>query len=238
MNCEFSNLNSASYCSNCGQEFQTDDSVKGFLMHFLSDYFTFDSKIFKSYFPLLFKPGFLTIEYLEGKRAKYIPPLRMYIFISIIFFIALSLGNQPTSSYDDINFMNYFWDNYFTNMLPKMFFFLLPFFAILLRLFYRKSSSKFIVDFVFSVHFHSFLFASFLIYLALSFVFIRLHLPLVNQYLILVITCYIFYYLWRALYEVYGQGKGLTFFKLLGIVILYIITLSVASLGVLYLMTR
>jgi hypothetical protein len=63
------------------------------ISHFLGDYFTFDSKIFKSLIPLLLKPGFLTTEYMAGRRVRYIPPVRFYVFISILFFVLSSF--QP-----------------------------------------------------------------------------------------------------------------------------------------------
>ncbi|MCO4799896.1 MAG: DUF3667 domain-containing protein, partial [Colwelliaceae bacterium] len=43
----------------------------------------------RTLFPLIFKPGFLTNEYIAGRRVHYVPPLRLYLFISIIFFISL-----------------------------------------------------------------------------------------------------------------------------------------------------
>jgi len=82
------------FCHNCGQNNRSSRiSVKELFKDFLGDYFTFDSKLFRSIIPLLFKPGFLTNEYISGKRVKYVPPLRMYIFISIIYFFVISLSS-------------------------------------------------------------------------------------------------------------------------------------------------
>jgi len=39
--------------------------------------------------PLFFRPGFLTKEYFAGRRVHYVPPLRLYLFVSIVFFISL-----------------------------------------------------------------------------------------------------------------------------------------------------
>jgi hypothetical protein len=77
------------FCSNCGQE--NIDTREGFFhmaFEFVSDYFHFDSKFFRSLIPLFTKPGFLTKEYWEGRRAKYIHPLRIFFFTTIIFVIA------------------------------------------------------------------------------------------------------------------------------------------------------
>lgn len=220
LNCEELCSEAVKFCPNCGQEFIKTETVVGFLQHFMSDYFTFDSKIIRSYGPLMFKPGFLTIEYLQGKRTKYIPPLRMYIFISILFFIVISIGSA-----------DFFGD--FTKILSKLFFLLLPFFALLLRLFYRKVSTKFLVDFVFSIHFHAFLFSIILIYIGISLIFPAA----VNLYILLAFVIYIIYYLWKSMYEVYGQGKFLTFIKLIAVLILYLFVLVLLSLGATYNLT-
>lgn len=59
--------------------------------------FSLDSSIFRTIGPFLFKPGFLAREYLNGKRKKYLSPVRLYLFMSIIFFfIASNLAvNSP-----------------------------------------------------------------------------------------------------------------------------------------------
>jgi hypothetical protein len=41
---------------------------------------------------LLFKPGFLTREFLSGRRARYLPPLRLYLVLSVLFFLILGLS--------------------------------------------------------------------------------------------------------------------------------------------------
>jgi hypothetical protein len=42
---------------------------------------------------LWFKPGKLTQEFVAGRRASYLPPFRLYLVLSIIFFLAASLSN-------------------------------------------------------------------------------------------------------------------------------------------------
>ena len=76
------------FCSQCGQEnVHLAIPFKHLLHEFFHDYFHFDSRFRASISLLLTRPGFLTKEYIEGKRSRYIPPLRMYIFISILFFL-------------------------------------------------------------------------------------------------------------------------------------------------------
>jgi len=78
------------YCSHCGQENVNPKESTGHLVgHFVSDITHYDSKFLTTIRDLLFRPGFLTTEYLTGRRVRYLNPVRMYIFISFIFFITL-----------------------------------------------------------------------------------------------------------------------------------------------------
>lgn len=92
LNCNYDLPTNAKYCCNCGQK--TESPIvrfKDFIKEAFEDYFSIDSKIFKSIIPLLFKPGFLTIEYIKGKRNTYIPPFRMFLIVSVLYFLLLSL---------------------------------------------------------------------------------------------------------------------------------------------------
>ncbi|RYD80549.1 MAG: DUF3667 domain-containing protein [Sphingobacteriales bacterium] len=76
------------YCSNCGQpNLELKESFWGFISHSIAHYFHFDNKFFQTLTPLLTKPGQVTLDYLAGKRARYINPVSMYIFVSIVYFL-------------------------------------------------------------------------------------------------------------------------------------------------------
>lgn len=80
------------FCGHCGQS--TRDfrvSVGSLFRDFFREAFDLDSVLLRSIKPLCIKPGFLTLEFIEGKRRSYLPPVRMYITISVIFFLSLSL---------------------------------------------------------------------------------------------------------------------------------------------------
>ena len=73
------------FCQNCGQEnIEVKENFFHLAFHFVSDYFHFDSKFFRSMLPLFAKPGFLTKQYWDGKRVNYIHPLRLYFFSIIV----------------------------------------------------------------------------------------------------------------------------------------------------------
>ncbi|MFC3563307.1 DUF3667 domain-containing protein [Pedobacter jamesrossensis] len=78
----------AHYCSSCGQpNLELKESFWGFISHSIAHYFHFDNKFFQTLTPLLTKPGKVTLDYLAGKRARYINPVSMYIFVSIVYFL-------------------------------------------------------------------------------------------------------------------------------------------------------
>ncbi|MBS1663591.1 MAG: DUF3667 domain-containing protein [Bacteroidetes bacterium] len=83
------------YCSHCGQEnTEPKESVGHLIGHFFADVTHFDSKIFTTLKDLVFRPGFLTREYAAGKRTSYLNPIRMYIFISAMFFLVMFAGSD------------------------------------------------------------------------------------------------------------------------------------------------
>ncbi len=78
------------YCHICGQEnVEPKESFWGLLTHFVYDITHFDGKFFSTLKYLLLKPGFLSHQFLKGKRTSYLHPIRMYVFTSAVFFIIL-----------------------------------------------------------------------------------------------------------------------------------------------------
>ena len=91
------------FCAQCGQEDRTYLlSLRELLSDFFGDLINFDSRFFKTMVPLLFRPGYLTAEYIRGRRQTYFPPVRLYIFISIVFFfVATMLADVGEFKMDD-----------------------------------------------------------------------------------------------------------------------------------------
>jgi hypothetical protein len=76
------------YCQDCGQEnVVPKETFWHMVTHFFYDITHFDSSFFVSIKDLLFKPGFLSKEYMLGRRKKYLHPIRMYVFTSAVFFL-------------------------------------------------------------------------------------------------------------------------------------------------------
>ena len=96
-NCQSQLKEHMNYCFNCGQENHiTRVSLKMLFRDFTATYFSFDSKLFKSLKYLLIRPSFLSTEYLEGRMQQYLTPVRLYVFISFVFFVLVGLKSSDT----------------------------------------------------------------------------------------------------------------------------------------------
>lgn len=81
------------YCPQCGQKnTESRQSFVHLFTHFFEDFTHYDNAFWKTIRHLLFKPALLTQEYLAGRRQKYVPPVRLYIFISFVTFFLISIA--------------------------------------------------------------------------------------------------------------------------------------------------
>ena len=92
------------YCHRCGEKPPDahDLTMKHFLHHGLHELTHFDSKIFRTVQALLFRPGVLTVEYLAGRRKRYVLPLRLFL---VIFALNLFLYTRPGAALYDVRFI-------------------------------------------------------------------------------------------------------------------------------------
>ena len=76
------------YCHVCGQQnTELKETFWGLVTHFFQDLTHWDGKFFSTLKYVLFKPGFLTKEYVNGRRVSFLHPVKMYVFTSAVFFI-------------------------------------------------------------------------------------------------------------------------------------------------------
>ncbi|MBL7859225.1 MAG: DUF3667 domain-containing protein [Cyclobacteriaceae bacterium] len=81
-----------SFCHQCGQKnLPRRQDITDLLINFISSFYSFESKFFKTFGFLLFRPARIINDYNSGKRESYYHPARMYVFLSFIFFFVLSL---------------------------------------------------------------------------------------------------------------------------------------------------
>jgi hypothetical protein len=84
------------FCGRCGQRAEHEiHSIWHFTQEATEDLTHADSRLWSTMFALLFKPGFLTREFLAGRRVRYLPPLRLYLVLSVLFFVSISGHHDP-----------------------------------------------------------------------------------------------------------------------------------------------
>ncbi len=66
----------------------------------VEDIRSLDSRMWRTLLALLFKPGFLSAEHFAGRKASYIPPFRLYLIVSFVMFMLLSLTANLDVSID------------------------------------------------------------------------------------------------------------------------------------------
>ena len=80
------------YCGTCGQKNQPlRQPLHRFIEEAFTEYFGLDGRLWRTLGSLLFRPGRLTSEYLEGRRTQFLGPLRIYLSATILFFFLLSV---------------------------------------------------------------------------------------------------------------------------------------------------
>lgn len=298
------------YCPECGQSVKEFDKPFSFVIYnFAGDFFSFDTRFFKTFFYLLFFPGKLTSDFFKGKRVRYAPPFRIFIFVSFILFFVLqiysnrglnkildsSLNNTAEIKLDSVSInladsimagLNSTLDTtktskqilnvseellnndtnirqllnnlavYFENKLANetdvekkarlreyirwcrspqdgwakileymswAFFFLLPVFALILKLFYIRRKQNYVRHLIFSIHLHSFIFINFFCIIFLNMLFSKFPGIITFIFFIAIPVYFIL-----ALKKFYGQNIGKVLVKFIGISLLYNIVFWIA----------
>ena len=237
---------------------------------FFDDVLNLDTRLLRSIRPLLLRPGLLTREYLAGRRARYAPPLRLFLLATLLFVgltavlpargkvevvvvqdpskaapaerggtrillperfpwsgdsamaQRLNRANEKAKA-NPLEFVRAFVVN-----VPRVFFLLLPLFALLVKLFYWRQDRFYVDHLIFALHFHAFAF----VVLTLNSVVVRLWDPLSLPLMILLWGWFLSYPA-VALRRVYGGSWTLTVVKLFGLIIIYFIVFLFALLALL-----
>lgn len=89
------------FCPYCGQKANDQLTLGVLFNNTLSNYFSVDARFFKSFIPLLLKPGYLAKQFVKGRRLLYLHPAQMYLFISIVFFFLFSFISRDQAEFID-----------------------------------------------------------------------------------------------------------------------------------------
>ncbi|MEZ4797766.1 MAG: DUF3667 domain-containing protein [Flavobacteriaceae bacterium] len=97
-NCEKTHNVEFKFCPHCGQQANDKLTVGVLFYNTIANYFSFDARFFRSFIPLVFKPGVLAKRFVSGKRLMYLHPAQMYLFISVVFFFLFSFKIREYNS--------------------------------------------------------------------------------------------------------------------------------------------
>ena len=81
---------SGNFCGNCGQKAHVHRSLLHVGEEFLHGITHFDGKAWQTLPMLVFRPGKLTRDYIEGKRARYIAPVPLFLLVVFLMFFVFS----------------------------------------------------------------------------------------------------------------------------------------------------
>lgn len=90
---------SGPFCAQCGQAIRDVGriTVGQLVNEWFGNVFSFDSRLVRTLKPLITQPGLLTEEYLAGRRVRYVPPLRLFVFLSVVMLLVLALSGTHLS---------------------------------------------------------------------------------------------------------------------------------------------
>lgn len=212
------------YCSTCGQkDVDLERPIFALVADVLRETFDVDGRALRTLRTLFRHPGLLTADFLAGRRRMYSPPFRLYLVISVAFFVfAAWLANQgllldPGQSVEQdaagqARFMS--------EDLPKLMFVLLPVFALYLKI--AMPGRLYFDHLVFSVHLHSAAYIVLAVVMSIEYV-----ESLVADAVQLVF--YVFLLLFMVVSQVRVYGKHWATSLLIAIAVLTVYLLSISA---------
>jgi hypothetical protein len=163
------------FCAGCGQKAAAlNPTLHDFFHDLTHELLHVDGKIFTSVRLLLLRPGLLSREWFEGRRARYISPIRLYLIFSVLFFAVSAIGssldvnitpldrdemaNAPESVKRAIADPRGVADRV-GQWIPRAIFVLVPMFAVIVSAVTRSAGRNYPQDLYFAFHTHAAVFA-------------------------------------------------------------------------------
>jgi hypothetical protein len=241
------------FCQACGQKAASVHLGFAHVLHEVThEFLHLDGKIFTTLKVLITRPGQLTKELVEGHRARFVTPLRLYLTFSILFFFlftalpgggasrfnvsynedsknAWTFGTGRASEAErakvDLATRNEITGR-FTHNLPRAVFVVMPVSAFLTMAFFRRRQPFYVAHLYYAVHVHSYAFLAGSIVLLLS------RAGPVVEMAVMPVFLSIFVYHFLALRRFFGESWPRTLWKGTVLTLMYLI-LVVAAMTVL-----
>jgi hypothetical protein len=215
------------YCPVCGQrDIDLERPVWNLVGDLLKETFEVDGRTALTVKTLFLNPGKLTAEFLDGRRRTYTSPLRLYLAISISFFILAAWAASSGFLLDpgqDPGFDAAVQARFLSDDLPRLMFLLLPVFALLMKAAYRQR--LYFDHLIFSLHLHSAAYVVLAMILPLETLANQKLVPLIAQ--VTLFTYFVAYFV-TAVRRVYRSGWLSVALKSTAVFFVYVIVLSAA----------
>jgi hypothetical protein len=161
------------FCASCGQKAgPINPSLRDVLHTFVEEVLNIDGKTLQSIRLLLTKPGFLSLEQAQGRRVRYVSPIRLYLLLSLLYFAAAVLAPasfvpvtitlDPDDSPQEIQRLEQrsreiqaVASAALIEWIPRTMFILVPVFAGLVALAVRRSGRNYPQHLYFALHIHA-----------------------------------------------------------------------------------
>lgn len=103
-NCENDFRSNFDFCPHCGMKAKEELTLGVLFYNTVNNYLLYDSKFFKSFIPLMVKPGFLPNTFIAGKRLSFLHPAQLYLFVTFVFFFFFSFVSSKEAALIDEEF--------------------------------------------------------------------------------------------------------------------------------------
>jgi hypothetical protein len=239
---------SDAYCAHCGQKNKPlNPRMRELTAEVLGEVTDVDNRFIRSVRYLFTRPGFLSREHAEGRRASYVSPVRLYLIFSVAFFTAASLvaqregmfsqedleefstapAGQDATTVDALEASGTVQAS-FDTWLPRIMFVLVPLCGLCVMAFTRRTDRHYPEHFHFGLHLHAFWFALF----AVTAPFEWLDNKTVSNWMSLGRIGVLLVYTAIAFRTAYGGGWWLSIGRTLGVFVVYMLLVGLAFVAV------
>lgn len=126
--------------------------LKVYLEDTVESLFQIDNRVFRTLKDIFLYPGKVTRDYIAGKRARYLPPLRIYLSMSLVYFLVISLVESKEILFANININDS--TAPLIEFMQYAMIFLIPAFAYVVQLVHRSRHMYYVEHLILSMHLH------------------------------------------------------------------------------------